>query len=388
MKYFPLVWAALRRKPVRLILTLLSVVVAFALFGMMIGFRASLAHLVDTARADRIYVNSRFAGGLPYSMVDQVARIPGVTHVANEGFVGGYYQNPRNNGAVLMIDGKMRQVWPELPLTAAQYDQLAANRSGVFMSRAMARRLKVTLKPGDIFPLKAPGLRRADGTQAWAFTVLGVVDDIETQAEGFAVGNINYLNESRVASERNTGGFFRILVADPARGDAVAKLIDQNFANSGTPTRSISEKSAYEQGTSGAGGIDFPFVMEAIAASGLFMILLLTGNSIAQSVRERIPEFAVLKTIGYSDAGVMALVFAEAAVPCLAGAGLGMALATWVGANFSRLLPPGVGFPTPYMSAVVYGLALFSAIMVALISAVIPATRISRLDVATALSGR
>jgi putative ABC transport system permease protein len=388
MKYIPLFWAALRRKPARLVLTLLSVVVAFALFGMMVGFRASFSHIVDIARADRIYVNSRFAGGLPYAMVDQVARIPGVTHLANEGFVGGYYQNPRNNIAVLMIDGKMHQVWPELPLSAAQFAQLAATRNGVFISRAVARRLRVTLHPGDTLPVKAPGLRRADGNQTWAFTILGLADDIETQPEGFAVGNIDFLNEARIAADRNTGGFFRVLVADPARGDAIAKLIDQSFANSGTPTRSISEKTAYENGTSSGNGIDFPFVMESIAAAGLFMILFLTGNSIAQSVRERIPEFAVLKTMGFSDAGVMALVFAEAAMPCLIGAAIGMALATWVGSIFPRLLPPGASFPPPYMSSLVYVIALLAAILVALVSAVIPATRIARLDVATALSGR
>ena len=386
MKYFPLVWAAVWRKPVRLVLTLLSVVVAFALFGMMIGFKASFSHLVDSARADRIYVSSRFAGGLPYSMVDQVARIPGVTHVANQGGIGGYYQNPRNNIGIQMIDSSMHQVWPELPLTSAQYGALAANRTGAIFSRTMA--LKYKFKKGDVFPIKAPGIPRADGTQAWTFTILDVVDDIDTQPAGFAVGNLTYLNESRVAAQRNTGGSIRLLVADPARGDAIAKQIDLAFANSGTPTRSISEKAAYENATGGGGGIDYPFVMMSIAGAGLFMILFLTGNAIAQSVRERIPEFAALKTIGFSDTGVMALVFAEAVIPCLLGAGLGMGLATWVGANFTRLLPPGIGFPALYMSASVYGWALCFAVLVALVSAVIPATRIARLDVAAALSRR
>jgi putative ABC transport system permease protein len=250
----------------------------------------------------------------------------------------------------------------------------------------MAQRLK--LKKGDVIPIKAPGIRRADGTQTWAFTVLGIVPDMETAVDGFAVGNLTYYNESRIPAERNTGGFFRVLATDPARGDAIAKLIDQTFANSGTPTNSLTEKTAYENGTGGGNGIDFPFIMESIAGAGLFMILFLTGNSIAQSVRERIPEFAVLKTVGFSDSGVMALVFAEAAVPCLAGAAIGMALATWLAAIFPRLLPPNVGFPAPYMSPAVYGIAFFFAALVALVSAVLPATRIARLDVATALSGR
>lgn len=386
MRYFPLVWAALWRKPVRLVLTLLSIVVAFALFGMMTGFKASLDHLVDTARADRIYVNSRFAGGLPQSLRNQLVQIAGVKYVGTLGVVGGYYRTPRNNAFVIMVDPAMQQVWPELGLTPQNYHTLTANPGGAIFSRTLAQRFR--LKKGDIFPITAPGIKRADGGKVWTFQVLDIVPDIETNPQGFAIGNLDYFDKARVAAQGGTGFSYRIIVDDPKRGDAMAKEIDLAFANSGTPTRSISEKTAYENGTSGGGGIDFPFVMESVAGAGLFMILFLTGNSIAQSVRERIPEFAVLKTIGYSDAGVMALVFAEAAMPCLIGAGIGMVLASWVAANFHRMLPPNVGFPAPYMSMMVYFLSLGCAVLVTLVSAVVPATRISRLDVATALSGR
>jgi putative ABC transport system permease protein len=386
VKYFPLVWAALWRKPVRFTLTLLSVLVAFALFGMMVGFKASFNHFAEQARPDRIFVNSRFVGGLPMALHDQIARLPGVLHVGSAATLFGYYQNPRNPSFAIMMDREMRQVWPELPLTPQQYGQLADNPTGAFFSREIARRWK--LKPGDTFPIKAPGIQRADRSLTWTFKVLGIADDIPTQPGGFIIGNLKYFDEARIESLHGQGVSFRVIVADPTRGDATAKLIDQAFANSGTPTRSISEKSAAENITSGGGGIDFPFVMESVAAAGLFMILFLTGNSIAQSVRERVPEFAVLKTIGFSDSGVMMLVFAEAAVPCLAGAALGMVLATWVASIFPRLLPAGVGFPPPYMAPGVYAIALAFAVAVALVSAVLPAARIARLDVATALSGR
>jgi putative ABC transport system permease protein len=125
-----------------------------------------------------------------------------------------------------------------------------------------------------------------------------------------------------------------------------------------------------------------------VAGAGLFMILFLTGNALAQSVRERIPEFAVLKTIGFSDGGVMALVFAEAILPCLLGAAAGMAIARWFVSVIPHLLPPGVGLPLPYLTPTVYALAFVSAVIVAGLSAVVPAERLRRLDVATALSGR
>jgi putative ABC transport system permease protein len=388
MKYFPLVWAALRRKPVRLILTLLSIVVAFSLFGMMTGFKASLDHFADVARGDRIFVNSRFAAGLPESLGSQLSALPGVKYVAPMGFVGGFYQTPRSPAFVMMADKNMALVWPELGLTPQQYGRLTADPSGIFISRGMLQRLRLTLKPGDNFPIQVPGIPRADGSKTWTFKILEVVADQPDNPGGYMLGNLKYLDEARPASARGTGVSYRIIIADPTRGDATAKLIDQTFANSGTPTRSISEKTAAGNATSGGGGIDFPFVMESIAGAGLFMILFLTGNSIAQSVRERIPEFAALKTIGFSDRGVMALVFAEAAVPCLVGAGLGMALATLVAHNFTKMLPPNVGFPAPYMSAPVYLLALGCAVLVAFVSAVLPAARIARLDVAAALSGR
>ena len=383
MKYFPLVWAALWRKPVRLTLTLLSVMAAFLLFGISIGLNASFDHVKGLARADRIFVNARFGGLLPESMARQIAGLPGVTHVATLSFVGGYYQVPRNNTFVMMIGSDMRAVWPELPLTPQQYGELGANPTGAFFSRTSARRWN--LKQGDVFPVKSPGIRRADGTQTWAFKVLGIVDDIPTMPAGFAVSSLTYLDQSKVLADRYKGVGFRLLIADPAKGDATVKLLDQYFANSGTPTRSITEKNAYD--TSGS-GIDIPFLTESIAAAGLFMILFLTGNSIAQSVRERIPEFAVLKTVGFSDTGVMALVFAEAAIPCLIGAAIGMALASWIAAIFPRLLPPGVGLPPPYLPPSVLCIALACAALVAAAGAIIPATRIARLDVATALSGR
>jgi putative ABC transport system permease protein len=383
MKYFPLVWAGLWRKPGRLILTVLSVIAAFTLFGISIGLNASFSHVQGLARADRIFVNARFGGQLPEAMAKEIAALPGVTHVATLSFVGGYYQMPRNNTFVMMVGSDLRAVWPELPLTPQQYGQLAANPTGAFYSRTMAQRWK--LKQGDVFPIKSPTIARADGTQTWAFKVLDIVPDIPTMPAGYAIGNLAYLDQAKLPADRYKGVGFRLLVADPAQGDAMVKLIDQHFASSGVPTRSITEKNAYD--TSGS-GIDLPFLTQSIAAAGLFMILFLTGNSIAQSVRERIPEFAVLKTMGFSDKGVMVLVFAEAAIPCLTGAAVGIALARWIAAIFPRLLPPGVGLPPPYLPPSVLAVALICAALVAAASAIIPATRIARLDVATALSGR
>jgi putative ABC transport system permease protein len=120
----------------------------------------------------------------------------------------------------------------------------------------------------------------------------------------------------------------------------------------------------------------------------MFMVLFLTANGIAQAVRERLAEFATLKTIGFSDWGVIGLVFAEAAFPCLLGAALGVCLAAFIAMMVPRFLPPGQGFPIPTMTAMVFVWAAVCAAIVALGSSALPALRLKRMDIATALSGR
>lgn len=386
MKYFPLVWAALTRKKLRALLILFSVTAAFILFGLSIGFDASMKRLADLARADRIVVQSRFGAPMPLGTADKIARLPGVKVVSPQGAVGGYYRTPRNNTFVMMVAPNFLQVFPELPVTPAQLAQLKTYPDGAFYSKLMAQRWH--LKVGDRFPIQSPGAPRADGTRVWTFQVLGIVDDLPAEfPAGFAIGSLDYFEHARAVANQNTIGAFRVISNNPQMGEATAKLIDANFANSSFPTWSMTEKFGATNGFAAA-GINIDFLTRSVAGAGLFMILFLTANAIAQSVRERIPEFAVLKTIGFSDAGVMALVAAESAIPCLLGAGLGMLIAKWFAATLPKLLPPNVGLPLPYLSPFVFALAFGSAFLVAALSSVIPAMRLKRLDVATALSGR
>ena len=384
MKYFPLVWAALWRKPTRLILTLLAVSAAFTLFGVTIGFNASVENVVKLSRLDRVYVGSRFGGPLPLAYKEQIAHLPGVTKIAHWGNVPGYYRDRKSNAFILMEDDNIRDTYTEMPLTAKQWDQLAASRTGVFLSQMAAARLHV--KAGDQFPVLTVAATRADGSKLWPFTVLGVVNDIPQLFAGFIVGNYTYLDESRPIAQRGRVNGIQFLVSDPARAGETARAVDALFSNSPTPTGSISEKDNAE--AAAEAGINIPFVTTVVAAAGLFMILFLTGNGIAQSVRERIPEFAMLKTLGFSDAGVMALVFVEAAIPCLLGAGIGIGVSKLLAQQVPHLMPTNLALPVPYMSPEVLSLAFVCAVIMAFISAVIPALRIKRLDVASALLGR
>jgi putative ABC transport system permease protein len=277
----------------------------------------------------------------------------------------------------------MRNVWTDVPLTPAQWDELAATPTGVFLSRRTAAQLG--LRKGDALPILTRRPLRDDGSRLWPLTVLGVVADRPLDRGGLLMGNYAYYDGSNPHAERGAVGQFQILIRDPARADQTASAIDALFANSPNPTYSIPEKTLTESGTRYQ--FNIPLITQMVAGAGLFMILFLTGNGIAQSVRERIPEFAVLKTLGFSDTGVMALVFAEAAIPCLLGAAIGLAIATAI----ARLWLPGivmpltVGVALPTLSPAILAIGFAFAALVAFAGAVIPALRIKWLDVATAL---
>ena len=209
MRFFPLIWAGLMRKKARLIFTVLAVTAAFILFGISIGFDASLKHLADLAHEDRIVVGSRFGSQMPkWRMANQIARLPGVKLVALQGVVGGYFRIPRNNTCVIVVDPNFKKVFPELPVTEAQLHELDIHPDGAIYSRSMAQRWN--LKVGDKFPITSPGQPRSDGSQVWTFQVLAIVDDIPLELPaGFAIGSLNYFDKSRIPATQSQIGIFR-----------------------------------------------------------------------------------------------------------------------------------------------------------------------------------
>jgi putative ABC transport system permease protein len=383
VKYLPLVWAAVMRKPTRAILTLLSVMLAFTLFGLTIGMNATFDKLKEQARDDRIFVFARFSGLVPIALQRQIENMPGVKMVAASSGIGGYIQDPKNRVFVQMMDEKVAKVNPEYPITAAQWQMIRDNRRGILVSKMQADRWH--LKAGDTFVIASPMVKKIDGTMSWTFQVAAVTPDISYMTQGYMFGNFDYMDKSRTLSDQSKTGQFRVLVSDGSKTAEIAQQIESKFANSPTPLQSLTEKVAFDVSNT---GMDIAAVDRDIALAGMFMVLFLTANGIAQAVRERIAEFATLKTIGFSDNGVIALVFAEAAVPCLLGAGLGVGLAAILANAIPRFLPPGQGLPIPTMTVMVLVWAVIAAALIAFASSALPALRLKRMDIATALSGR
>ena len=390
MKYFPLVWSAVVRKPVEAILIWLAVTASFALFGLMVGLHTASDRLIESSRMDRLDVNERFPSAspagvlMPIALRDQIAQVEGVSAVGSYYWLWGYYQDPHVRARIIGVDHGMRAAWSELPITPAQWDQLFATPTGVIMSRNPA--LRLGLKEGDTLPLITPPGTRADGAPAWEFHVLAVVPD-DLMAGPYILGNYDYLDKSRPLASQGHAMGFRVAVRDAAHANDISVRIDRRFTNSGTPTITIPDRvntENYVNSGSSVSSRTWP-----IAGAGIFMILLLTANGIAQSVRERTTEFAVLEALGYRDVTLMALVFVEAAIPCVAGAIVGTGLAAALTRLPIQHLPNDLAsLPKPTPSWMALTAAVGCALLLAFLSAAMPMRRLRHLGVTDALAGR
>jgi putative ABC transport system permease protein len=371
----------------RAVMTLLAVTMAFTVFGLMIGLSATIDGVEQRARADRIFSSARFGyeDGLPIAVGHGIAGISGVKMTSVASFIPGYVREPKNHVYISMADAAMVRVFPDWQVSQAAWDMIQHDRTGVVMSRLQAERWHK--KVGDTFTMIAPSLTKADGTTSWTFKVLAICDDVVLAPDGFIFGNYDYYDKSRPLADQGRINEIDLVAADPAQSAAIAQQIDQMFANSANPTQTQTEKAAYAV-SNNFGGMDVDVLTHEIALAGLLMILFLTGNVIAQSVRERFAEFATLRALGYSNGVVIELVVLEALVPCLAGAGLGVALAAFLAHHIQAVMPPTFGIPMPTMSAAVYAGATLSGFVLAIASAMLPTIRLMRMDIATALSGR
>lgn len=382
MKYFPLIWTALWRKPARTILTFLAAAAAFTLFGLAVGVNATYAGFYTQAREDRVYVNPRFDGTLTLAQRNRIARMQGVRAIGTEDFFVGYYRDPKNMVVPAFMDRRMRQAAPDMPLTAAQWDQLEADPAGVFLDNRTAARLG--LKAGDNMPVMTSAPSRRDGAKLWLFHVLGVVENPPWARGGLVMANYDYYDRTRRLDQVGQVGQLFVLLNDPDRIPAFTAEVEQMFANSANPIWVVPDRVLAQ--VAGSNRFNIPLLTQGVSAAGLFLILFLVANTIAQSVRERVGEFAVLKTLGFSDGGVMALVFAEAAIPCLLGALAGFAIAMALAAKIAGLgALQKMQVAPPTLSLGVLAIAFAFAALVAFAGAAIPAWRMRRLDIASAL---
>jgi len=395
VKFLPLVWASLRRNRMEATLTLLALSVGFALFGTMIAVNAAYEQAVDDARMDRLLVECAFdCGAIPLGYREQLARIRSVTAVGALSWLGGHEQDERHPITVTLVDEGMRAAWPELPLSPSEWRALDATPAGIFLTRKAAARRRV--RAGDTVTLNLPPGSRADGGTTWYFTVLGFIPDPPGWGAGpgnpqwnpdMIVGNLRYLEESVDLDERGMVNVMRVAVDRPEHAAAVCREIEARFTNA-TPALYCVPAREDAQELADA-NINMRQISLGIGAAGLFMILFLCANGIAESVRERLAEFGVLKAIGYGDGRIAVLVLLEAAFPTLLAALIGSALALGVSVFVAQLAIKGVvSMPEVRASLRAFGWAPAAALLIAMLSAVAPLYRLRRTDVAAVIAGR
>jgi putative ABC transport system permease protein len=387
MKYLPLVWAAFRRHTTESLLTFLVLTIAFTLFSSMVALKAAYDQAINVNRMDRLLVTARFCcTELNIARRDEITRMPGVRGAAVLQWVFGFHQEPSMHVGITMLDQAGIAAIPELPLTPEHWKQMAAKPTGLFFTRTQAAEWNV--KAGDIFPVQTPVSGREDGANAWLFEVLGIVDDPETPVDWAPniFGNYEYFDAVRTQSQRGTVRFI-VAVDDPDKAESICQKIDTSYANSETPSYCVPLQVDARSIVDSV--ISMRQMSFGIAAAGLFMILFLCANSIAESVRERIPEFAVLKTIGFGDRKIAALIFLEAALPCIAAAVLGTVLAGALSTFTSRLGDgSALNLPPSSVSIWIVALALGVALLIGAASAILPLRRLKALELAPALAGR
>ena len=381
MKYLPLIWFGIWRKPGRTILVLLQVALAFALFGVLQGMKTGVDQAVAGARADVLFVGPATFGGapLPTAYIERLAAVPGVKTVAfADGFLG-TYQKPTEPVFVLALETS--KVWltliPEIfHVQPKDLEALQKTRNGVLISADIGK--KYGWRIGDRIPLTSSTLQD-NGSGTWTFDIVGTFTAHEISQGGYIVANYDYLDEARALNKGTVRNFYAV-VADPKQAGAVTEAIDAAFANSSVETRTASFKENAQQQMRSIG--DLNFAIRSIVSAVLVALLFSVSTMMMQTIRERTPELAVLKSLGFTDRAVFLMVVAEALGVCLVAAFIGLALAMGVFPYASKFVA-GLAMP---MIVIAYG--LIGAVFVALISAAIPASRAARLQVADALAGR
>jgi putative ABC transport system permease protein len=379
MKFLPLVFRNLGRRKVRTTFTVLCIFIAFLLFGILSAVRMAFSMGVDVTGADRLMVSHRVSIilPLPISYSDRIMQVPGVREITHASWFGGIYKDPKNFFAQMAVDpASYLSLYPEIRLPEDQKKAWIADRAGCIIGTTTAKRFGI--KVGDRIPLLGTIYTKRDGTRIWQFNVDGIFD----AAQGFDTSPMffqyDYLKEAAFSS--NVVGWYIIRIADPQHAQAVVDQIDKLFANSPAETKTATEKAFAEGFAKQVGNVGA--IITGIVSAVFFTLLLVAGNTMAQSVRERTNELAVLKTLGFGDGLVMTLVLLESTLLALLGALAGLTVA-WLLVH--RGDPTGGYLPVFYLPSRDLLLGVGLAVARGLVTGILPAYQALRLRIVDAL---
>jgi putative ABC transport system permease protein len=382
MKFFHLIWCNLKRKKLRTSLTLLSILVAFILFGFLMAIKQALAGGISMTRQDRLIVRHKVSiiQMLPESYKARMARIPGVALATHQTWFGGVYQDPKNFFMQNpVVPEEFLEMHPEIVLSPEQKKAWLQTRIGAIVGRRTAERFH--WKIGDKVPLSSFWAKE-DGGRLWEFEIVGIYDGEKKETDTTPLFfRYDYFDEARRSGAKGLVGWYTIRVKDPTQAADVAKRVDQEFENSSAETKTEPEGAFVQAWMSQIGNI--VLIVSAILGMVFFTLLLVTGNTMSQAVRERTGELGVLKAIGFTNAQVVSLVLAESCLLTILGGVLGLGLACLLVPVLARMLAgllPLFSLPTHDLF-----IGLGFSVALGLVTGIFPALQAMRLRVADAL---
>ena len=383
MKYLGFIWRNVWRKKIRTSLTILSVFVAFLLFALLSAIGYAFKSGEDVADAERLVVIEKISliNPLPMSYKNRIASTPGVHSVTHASWFGGYYQEPRNQFAQFPTDPyEYFSMYPELQMPQEQLDAWARNRTGTVIGRDLAEQFG--LEVGDRIPIQATIWTRLDGERVWEFDIEGIfVNEDPRASTAFMLFNYDFFEEAR-AFGKGTVGWYILRIEPGADPVQVANAIDAQFANSPAETDTSTEAAFAQSFAKQFGNI--ALIVTLIMGAVFFTLLLVSGNTMSQSVRERISELAVLKTLGFGDRSVLGIVLAESVLII----GIGGVLGLGVGWLLVQGAAKGMGafLPGIFLSPAAIGVALAIMLGAGIIAGIFPAIKAMRLSIIDALA--
>jgi putative ABC transport system permease protein len=387
LKYGRLIWAALLRHKARTLFTLLSVVAAFLLFGLLDSVRGAFAGAGSSvAGLNRLVTVSKisFTLQLPKSLLEPIRAVPGVADVTYANWFGGIYQDPKNFFPNEAVAANFLDAYPEWQMSAAEHAAFRSTRTGAVVGAALAQQFHWKL--GDRIPLQGTIFPQKNGSNTWIFDLVGIfhiADPRQKAQEKLLLFNWDYFDEARAFGSGNVG-WYVVRVADPSTADRVALAVDALSANSDHETKTQSEHAFQLAFVSQFG--DIGLIVGAIMAAVFFTLVLLTGNTMAQAVRERIPELAILKTVGFTSGSVLGLLLAESILLLVLGGVAGVLLAAVVAKGLEATV--GIILPPIVSSVAVWARSLGLMVLIGVVVGALPAYRGLRLRVVDALAGR
>jgi len=379
MKFGSLILANLLRKKIRLLLTIGSFAVALFLFAFLGVVRDAFNRGADVAGADRLVIINRTSiiNPIPLSYRDKILHIPGVKYITHNNWFGGVYKDEKNFFPQFVIDPEnQRQVFPEFSVPEDQWNTFVKDREGAIVGERTMERFH--WKVGDRIPIKTT----LYGGGSWEFNIDGVyrgkrAQDDETQFWF----QWDYFEERIPDRLKGNIGWYVLRVDNPEQSPRIAKTIDEEFANSPYETKTETE-SAFAAGWVKQFG-NIRFLIVTIGSVVFFTLLLVTGNTMAISVRERTSELAVLKAIGFSDRSVLFFILGEALVIALIGGLLGLLLATLAIPVLATALNGML--PNLILSPALLAFGLLTALLVGIASGILPGIGAMRMRVVHAL---